>query len=485
MATCNICCETYNNKTRKQTECPYCEFDSCMACQKTFILDTFNDSHCMSCKRAYRHEQLTNIFPKTFLVKPYKEHRENILYEREKCMLPASQAELELDARKQVVREQTLENNKRIRAINNEMWQFHIKTGRLYSRTNLTDEERVWLDKQGKELKVCREKSKLLTLQRRELMYAHLGSEEQNKREFVKKCPGEGCNGFLSTAWKCGMCNIRVCSKCLEEKDENNHECDPENVKTAELIAKETKPCPACGTRIFKISGCSQMWCTSCHVAFNWNTLRIETGVVHNPHFYEFQRASNGGVAPRVPGDNGGCDHEMPYVWTCIRTWEVKARGLSKVHISRLTDIHRLTTHISHYEVHNLPNGYEVNANSDIRKLFLKNLIDEKKFKWILQRREKKMNKGREIRQLYEMFTTCCKDLIGRSILENATPSEVNKIFKEYATLSNYFNESAAKIQNVYGGVAPNIVCQASENPSHAWYELQHVAAPKKSRSKE
>jgi hypothetical protein len=69
------------------------------------------------------------------------------------------------------------------------------------------------------------------------------------------------------------------------------------------MIDAETRACPKCGARVFKISGCNQMFCTACNdCAFDWVTGRIET-VIHNPHYYEFQRQLNGGQAPRVPGD--------------------------------------------------------------------------------------------------------------------------------------------------------------------------------------
>ena len=55
-----------------------------------------------------------------------------------------------------------------------------------------------------------------------------------------------------------------------------------------EFLNKDTKPCPHCGTMIFKISGCSQIFCVDCHTAWDWNTSKIITGVIHNPHYYEF-----------------------------------------------------------------------------------------------------------------------------------------------------------------------------------------------------
>jgi hypothetical protein len=81
------------------------------------------------------------------------------------------------------------------------------------------------------------------------------------------------------------------------------HECNPDNLASAKLIDAETRACPKCGARVYKISGCNQMFCTACNdCAFDWVTGRIET-VIHNPHYYEFQRQRNAGQAPRVPGD--------------------------------------------------------------------------------------------------------------------------------------------------------------------------------------
>ena len=73
--------------------------------------------------------------------------------------------------------------------------------------------------------------------------------------------------------------------------------------ESAKLIKQETKPCPTCGVRIYKISGCDQIWCVECKVAFSWKTGIIDKGVIHNPHFYEHMKNNNNGIAPRNPHD--------------------------------------------------------------------------------------------------------------------------------------------------------------------------------------
>ena len=124
--------------------------------------------------------------------------------------------------------------------------------------------------------------------------------EKKERKQFIMKCPGDDCRGFLSTQYKCDICKINVCPKCRAIKTEG-HECKKEDIESTELIKKETKGCPQCGIPIFKISGCDQMWCIECKVAFSWRTGNIETGNIHNPHYYQWRR--NQGNAVRNPGD--------------------------------------------------------------------------------------------------------------------------------------------------------------------------------------
>lgn len=94
---------------------------------------------------------------------------------------------------------------------------------------------------------------------------------EPEKRAFIKACPVTDCRGFLSTQWKCGICDVKVCNKChdpmvikplprlesaLQIQDGAPHICDADKVASVKLIAAESKPCPKCGTAISKTYGC-------------------------------------------------------------------------------------------------------------------------------------------------------------------------------------------------------------------------------------
>ena len=172
-------------------------------------------------------------------------------------------------------------------------------------------------------------------------------------------CPSEKCRGFLSTQYKCGFCNLYTCPKCIEIIGPNKnvpHTCKEENIKSAELIRKETKPCPSCGTRISKIDGCDQMWCIECHKAFSWKTGRIDNGTIHNPHFYQFQRNNNNGHIPRAPGDvvcGGLCSYEdvrryvIPKINYALKTYLNEYDSILKMRDALLL-IHRILNHIRH-----------------------------------------------------------------------------------------------------------------------------------------
>mgnify|MGYP003342876410 CR=1 FL=1 len=144
--------------------------------------------------------------------------------------------------------------------------------------------------------------------------------QKKVKKEIVQfkyPCPMEDCRGFVSVKGFCGTCNCRVCTKCNQVMDAE-HECNPDDVASFELIKKETKPCPKCGERIQKISGCDQMWCASekipgqpCGCLFSWKTGEIETGKInHNPEYYKFIK--NNGLQIRNPGDVV-CGGLVPY----------------------------------------------------------------------------------------------------------------------------------------------------------------------------
>lgn len=78
------------------------------------------------------------------------------------------------------------------------------------------------------------------------------------------------------------MQNVSYSSGKESEDVTVNHVCKKEDIETAKLLKENTKPCPSCNMGVYKIEGCSQMFCTSCKTAFGWTTGRSsqETSII-------------------------------------------------------------------------------------------------------------------------------------------------------------------------------------------------------------
>ena len=91
MADCSICCEKFNKSSHAKVTCSFCDFETCRSCVQQYLLSTSNDPHCMNCKNVWGREFIDETCTKTFRNKALKTHRENILLDREKCLMPETQ----------------------------------------------------------------------------------------------------------------------------------------------------------------------------------------------------------------------------------------------------------------------------------------------------------------------------------------------------------------------------------------------------------
>jgi len=218
--SCNICCDNYNKSTHIKVCCPYCDFDVCRSCCETYILSE-NVPKCMKpdCAKEWSRKFLRENFTNVFLNSKYKEHLEDVLFDQEKALLPATQHLVEEKLAKKKLKKEL-------------------------SDLNLLIED---LSKQKRELE-------------RQIHYGIIPPKDEKERaRFVRQCPANGCRGFLSSQWKCGICEQWTCPECHELKGPTRdceHKCDPNNIETAKLLNKDSKPCPKCQSLIFKISGC-------------------------------------------------------------------------------------------------------------------------------------------------------------------------------------------------------------------------------------
>ena len=419
MSDCPICVEPFNGSNRKKAICPYCRESYCRECVGTWLTSLVDEPRCLnnSCKKPWNREFLDTIMTKIWRDSVYREYRETLLFDRERALLPATQPRIEaINEAKRIHSELIEPMTERRRNILHEISALHAEENAI--NTQIYD-----------------------LIERADRLREGVGIDENTKKiraNFVRRCPSNGCRGFLSMQWKCGTCDLYSCSDCHEIKGvarDSPHTCDQANVETAKLLAKDTKACPKCGEMITKIDGCDQMWCVTCHSAFSWKSGQIATGLVHNPHFYEWQRRNNNGEAPRNPGDipcGGIID------WSIIRRAICTTRDYPGW-LSILETAHRMINHVQNIDIVALNRDViNINDNIDLRIRYLLNEIDDDVMKTTLQQREKKNEKERELRRVYETLTGAAADIFRRMVVIS---EEKGRDFENFKPLINELNE--------------------------------------------
>ena len=112
---CIICCEKYNRSNRSTVNCPSCGFEACRQCHSTFILDPSNPlPNCMECHKEFPRDFLVEKFTQKFVTQDWKKHREQVIYQKERALLPTRQRVAELVRRKDTLRDQEAEVNAEI-----------------------------------------------------------------------------------------------------------------------------------------------------------------------------------------------------------------------------------------------------------------------------------------------------------------------------------------------------------------------------------
>lgn len=262
---CGICVTRYNKTINKKITCPSCEESACATCVKRFLLENTIEPKCMNCNARWNMEFIRDQLSKGFLEGEYRKKQVSNLVSEAETRIEQYQSVLRREVRKEQVR--------------NELKYIKAQINALKFR--LHQKEREYWRVEGGRID---------------------GEEASERQQFFMACPRTDCRGRVSSAYKCGLCDHWVCPDCHADKGVDRHAehtCAEDDKKTVAMLRENTRPCPKCHTGIFKVSGCDQMWCVSCHTCFSWNSGRILTGNVHNPHYYEFMRRVNGGEAPR------------------------------------------------------------------------------------------------------------------------------------------------------------------------------------------
>lgn len=275
---CPVCAYPFSNKKRSRIECPACAYESCAHCVETYLLQErgLQAPRCMSCASPWHVDFLKSQLS-VAAFRRVQAHLEDCCFERERSKLPDTIHLLQFRRRAAELRAEASE---------------------VADRAGETRRQLEFL--------LTRRQDLLLEADRQ----TELGSfrpEGSNARRFICACPVNDCAGFVERAsMHCGVCQSSVCPDCWKP-DGAEHRCEPQDVETVNALQYNTMPCPSCNVRIYRISGCDQMWCTHCRTTFSWESGRvIRVQTIHNPHFIEAQRAARQGIVVRQ-----GCADEQ------------------------------------------------------------------------------------------------------------------------------------------------------------------------------
>lgn len=526
---CDICVE----ESKKHILCLSCNLDVCLSCFERFQIESSNDEiQCMQCNKAFDDDYLFINLTHTRLSK-LKNRKKQQLFEKEQIHFPQTQVFVKYDNFIQNEISDMLDSNVK------EMVKIHkmclkdelnleelsIEEGNmyLYNRKKVGHLSRVvnflkkivnswncecsiykpryrnyifnckYTDIQPVEFfrkYIPTEIYNNVNILNRNLRYLQADvinteSSDSNKFEHIFSCSQENCKGFvMKKDWLCGLCNTQYCKKCLKTTTDT-HECLEDDVKTASMLLNTSKPCPSCAARIHKISGCDQMFCTNCKTAFSWKTLKIETGIVHNPHFFEWQNRAGFGINNDDP-----CGRPPAFVIInhCEKLYDFRFHQNVvseecdlelESHVdflSYIITIHRLCAHISAVEILRRFNTEPPSQyfNIDLRIKYLNGRISEEHMKNVLHRRFKSVRVNIRRVQVLQLFITVSNDILRRLLLLQDNSIKSRKQFRdEFEQLFNYVEECFINLSKIYKMAMPIVkVGLANKTNSRYLYDF-------------
>lgn len=429
---CFCCISKYNNSKRKII-CPFyldnnesCNFHSCRACVKKYIIESNCVAQCMNCKTRFSREFLIEHISRSWVDNEYKKYLTEILFKTEQI----KSKENITDAIHYCKTNKLLYEN----------IELHIKKHNLLSEIYNID--------------------KMIYNNNKTIKNINNSINKPNKR-LLKKCTNSDCNGFLNINYICELCGINICSECfIEKKEDMKHVCDVNNIKTVKLLLNDSKNCPNCSTCTYKIDGCDQMWCVKCKTSWDWKTEQIIYGKIHNPHFCEYKQKMNNGIIPRDVHDfecNMVIPNKSQWMGICYddKMLDTKHTKLFKEILPHIHENYIKFVGILQDRKDCLNNLY----NDKLSRIkFMVGEINTSEFKKTIINKSMDIDRWTEVIPLYELLDIVCKESLNRifyirrdGITHNK--NEIDIINRELYRIKNfqiYINNGLYKNSYIY-----------------------------------
>ena len=394
---CLICFETF--PLDKIITC-FCGRSSCFSCAKSYILSTDQYAHCMDCKGEWNNAFLLKNFNKSWVNSNreggYRAHLKTVAFAKEKAKIPDVLPKMPYYKEQEQLNEVALQY-----------------------RTELKKQQEIINQTRQKLAQTEAELRRITKILQGDV---HLPSEPK----LVCPCPVIDCRGSIrDDNFCCIICTKKICKRCREAKEEG-HRCDSATLENLKLIIKECKPCPKCAVPIDKKDGCDQMWCSQCKTAFSWNTGKIETGPIHNPHAIQWYR------------ENGGLVRDLQDV-PCGGLITINAFKIPTAYSAKFDYIYRTVA-----ECDRLLTGYQ--PNNDMKNLcvaFLFGKINESEWEQKIFLRQRLNERKREARNIIDLFRNLGIERF-RNLYEELRP-----LGKDLDTVSEKINDFFIEMERV------------------------------------
>ena len=399
---CIICCNEFTKKLKRPVECPKCKFTTCYQCMSNYFIErtkNFTELKCMDqkCELIWDREIFYNIFGKYWVTRYFTDYNKNLLFQKQKAKF-----------------EETLVHRKAYVLIH-ELYKKRQRSKReehLELLKPFNNEIHNLIDRNSEYYKHSQSYEKNVERMLRRLYWE---SEKQKKDiELVKKrklffgnCSYNECDGLIKKNGECSTCQKKTCRDCREkilDEDQANsqieHKCDPNILENIKYIKKSTHSCPKCGMSVQRVEGCDLMWCTLCHIFFNWSNNKIVKKGGHNPHYLEW--ASRNGVD--VVGIQ--CGYVLLNNRTHILNKKIYDFGsIDKPLLKINNELHYLFRHLSYFRT--LYNASNVNVKiAQAREQYLIGDIDKKRFLTIIMMNDKKQERYIKFQEIIDMLMT-------------------------------------------------------------------------------
>lgn len=426
MSGCNICANKYNKKLRCKITCSSCDHECCSVCFETYLSTSKLQPQCMQCHRPWDFQCLKENLS-TASIKRITDTKKLLLLQEQKCLIPHTIEYVNLNNEEDKCDEEVKDVQKKIKS--------------LYAQIYEIEHRRCFIRRQKNIIK-----TNFLTY-RNTSSSSVLVKKNEEEIVYIRPCNKDECKGYITNKGVCGICKTKYCKKCLVEFCED-HECDPNDVLSVEMIKKDSKSCPNCTTLIHRISGCPDMFCVSCHTAFNWNNLKVDTNGNSNPLYYKWIRD---GTNTDILYVTGNC--ENLHIMSVFRSNNFKNIKDNNIKI----DLDKILNSLDHTRrnIHTFYQSISGNLDSNFETLtlesrakYMENKITEKHFMTRLMRIHKANEYNNNITQSKNLLNGYLNDM-KRNIVYSEN-FDVKVCIQEYVNFATYMNECVSHLRNVF-----------------------------------